>query len=177
MDLPESNLGLITSSTDSVHFNFLRTKVRFAYIQGKAYDLLYRQGSKNLAQEKKNIMILRIEEMLADWVKEIPVELHTAEGIRQRLSPAASDLMMNLWFHHAECRIKIRSIFTFEDAWVNRVKRYLTPAVIDLSDGVDRVVRRGDIPPLPSGWNECVGYARVCLQLLMKRKATEYILW
>jgi hypothetical protein len=181
MDLPDSdpedNLGVIISSTDSVRFNYLRVKAQFAYIQGKVYDLLYSQKSTTLTQEQKNSMILRIEEMLAELVQEIPVELHTAEGIRQRLSPAAMNFMMNLWFHHAECRIKIRSIFTFEDAWVNRVRLYLSPAVIDVSDGVDGEVRRGDIPPLPSGWDECVRYGRVCLELLLKKRPTEYILW
>ncbi|RGP79033.1 transcriptional activator mut3p [Fusarium longipes] len=181
MDLPEpdpgSNLGIIISSIDSVRFNYLRAKAQFAYIQGKVYDLLYSSKSTTLTQEQKNNMVLRIEEMLAKWVKEIPTELHTAEGIRQRLSPVAMDLMMNLWFHHAECRIKIRSIFTFDDAWVNRVRLYLSPAIIDLSDGSDGEVRRGNIPPLPSGWHECVAYGRVCLDLLLKKRPTEYILW
>ncbi|CEF83107.1 unnamed protein product [Fusarium graminearum] len=181
MDLPESypenNLGIMASSTDSIRFNYLRAKAQFAYIQGKVYDLLYSQKSTTLTKEQKNSMILRIEEMLAEWVQEIPEELHTAEGIRERLSPAATDLMMNLWFHHAECRIKIRSIFTFEDAWVNRVRLYLSPAVIDMSDNIGGEVGRGDIPPLPSGWDECVGYGRVCLELLLKKRPTEYILW
>ena len=181
MDLPDSypetNMGIITSSIDSIRLNYLRVKARLAYIHGKVYDLLYSPKSKTLTQAQKNNTIIRIEEMLAEWVREIPTELHTAEGIRLRLSPAASDLMMNLWFHHTECRIKVRSIFTFEDSWVNRVRLYLTPSVVDLSDGVDGLVRRGDIPPLPSGWDECVRYARVCLELLLKRQPNEYILW
>ncbi|UZP45344.1 hypothetical protein NXS19_013156 [Fusarium pseudograminearum] len=144
---PENNLGVMVSSTDSVRFNYLRVKAQFAYIQGKVYDLLYSQKSTTLTQDQKYNMILRIEEMLAEWVQEIPVELHTAQGIRERLSPAATDLMMNLWFHHAECRIKIHSIFTFEDAWVNRVRLYLSPAVIGMSNDIDGEVRRGDIPP------------------------------
>ncbi|XEU95867.1 hypothetical protein FSHL1_001152 [Fusarium sambucinum] len=181
MDLPdpnpENNVGVMISCTDSIRFNYLRARARFAYIQGKAFDLLYSQKSTTLAKEQKHSMMLRIEEMLVEWVQEIPVELHTAEGIRERFSPAATDLMMNLWFHHAECRIKIRSIFAFEDAWVNRVKLYLSPPVIDMSDDVDGEVRRGDIPPLPSGWDECVIYGRVCLELLLKKRPTEYILW
>ena len=181
MDLPEpnpeTNMGIITSSIDSTRFNYLRVKARLAYIHGNVYNLLYSPKSKTLTQAQKSNTIIRIEEMLAEWVREIPTELHTAEGIRLRLSPAASDLMMNLWFHHIECRIKIRSIFTFEDAWVNRVRLYLTPSVDDVGDGFDGVVRRGDIPPLPSGWNDCVRCARVCLELLLKRKPTEYILW
>ncbi|KAM0411293.1 hypothetical protein ACHAPD_009495 [Fusarium lateritium] len=181
MDLPvpnpENNLGVMTSSTDSIRFNYLRAKARFAYIQGKAFDLLYSQKSTTLTKEQKHSMMLRIEEMLAEWVQEIPIELRSAEGILERFSPAATDLMMNLWFHHAECWIKIRSIFTFEDAWVNRVKLYLSPPVIDMSDDVDGEVRRGDIPPLPSGWDDCVRYGRICLELLLKKRPTEYILW
>jgi hypothetical protein len=181
MDLPDSdpenNLGVMISSTDSIRFNYLRAKAQFAYIQGKTYDLLYSRKSTTLTKEQKHNAILRIEEMLVEWAQEIPLQLHTAEGIRERFSPAATDLMMNLWFHHAECWIKIRSIFTFEDAWINRVKLYLSPSVIDMSDDVDGEARRGDIPPLPSGWDECVGYGRVCLELLLKKRTTEYTLW
>ncbi|KAJ4118751.1 hypothetical protein NW768_010812 [Fusarium equiseti] len=106
MDLPDSNpetnLGMIISSIDSIRFNYIRVKARLAYIHGKVYNLLYSPVSRTLTQEEKNNTIIRIEKILAEWVQEMPTELHTAEGIRLRLSPAASDLMMNLWFHHAE---------------------------------------------------------------------------
>ncbi|KAM0217423.1 hypothetical protein ACHAQD_007398 [Fusarium lateritium] len=137
MDLPEpdpeDDLGVISSSTDNIRFNYLRTIAKFSFIQGKAHDLLYSHKSQNLTQEQKTNTIVRIEEMLEQWTREIPVEFHTAEGIEKRLPLIARNLMMSLWFHHAECRIKIRSIFTFEDAWITRVRRYLSPAVIDVS--------------------------------------------
>ncbi|KAF5692319.1 transcriptional activator Mut3p [Fusarium circinatum] len=183
MDLPEvnpeENLGIITSSTDTIRFNCLRACAKFAFIQGKAYDLLYSQKSHTLTPEGKARLIALIEELLKDWVDEIPPELRTREGIDKRLSvsPLARDMMTNLWSRHIETRIKIHSIFTFEDTWINRVRRYLSPAVIDISDDVDGEVKRADLTPLPAGWDECVGNARVCLELISSSKLTEYILW
>jgi hypothetical protein len=178
MDLPEpdpeDDLGVISSSTDNIRFNYLRTVAKFAFIQGKAHDLLYSHKSQKLTQEQKTNTIVRIETMLEEWTREIPVEFHTAEGIEKRLPPISRDLMMSLWFHHAECRIKIRSIFTFEDAWITRVRRYLFPAVIDVSD---EKIRRGDLPPLPPKWSQCVEYSRTCMELLIARQPTKYILW
>ncbi|KAF5609924.1 transcriptional activator Mut3p [Fusarium subglutinans] len=183
MDLPElnpeENLGIITSSTDTIRFNCLRSCAKFAFIQGKAYDLLYSQKSHTLTPEGKARSIALIEELLKDWVDEIPPELRTREGIDKRLSVSllARDMMTNLWSRHIETRIKIHSIFTFEDTWINRVRRYLSPAVIDISDDVDGEVKRADLTPLPAGWDECVGNARVCLELISSSKLTEYILW
>ncbi|KAF5568507.1 Mut3p-like transcriptional activator [Fusarium phyllophilum] len=181
MDLPEANpeesLGVITSSTDTIRFNYLRSCAKFAFIQGKSHDLLYSQKSHTLTTERKARSMSLIEELLKEWVDEIPLELRTREGIDERLSPLARDLMTNLWSRHIETRIKIHSIFTFEDTWINRVRRYLSPAVIDISDDVDGEVKRADLTPLPVGWDECVGYARVCLELISSAKLTEYILW
>ncbi|RKK57029.1 hypothetical protein BFJ66_g2347 [Fusarium oxysporum f. sp. cepae] len=181
MDLPEANpevnLGIITSSTDTIQFNYLRSCAKFAFIQGKAHDLLYSQKSHTFTPERKARSIALIEELLKEWVDEIPPELRTREGIDERLSPLARDMMANLWSRHIETRIKIHSIFTFEDTWINRVRRYLSPAVIDVSDDVDGEVRRADLTPLPAGWDECVGNGRVCLELISSAKLTEYILW
>lgn len=179
MDLPEAedDLGVISSSTYNICFNYLRTVAKFAFIQGKAHDLLYSHKSQKLTQEQKTSTIVRIEDMLEEWTREIPVELHTAEGIEKRLPPISRDLMMSLWFHHAECRIKIRSIFTFEDAWITRVRRYLFPTLIDVSDDIVGKVRRGDLPPLPPKWSQCVEYSRICMELLIARRPSEYIIW
>ncbi|KAG4285851.1 hypothetical protein FPRO06_07111 [Fusarium proliferatum] len=180
MDLPEANpeedLGIITSSTDTIQFNYLRSCAKFAFIQGKAHDLLYSQKSHTLTPENKARSIALIEELLKEWVEEIPPVLHTTEGINKTLSPLARVMMTNLWSRHIETRIKIHSIFTFEDTWINRVRRYLSPAVIDISDDIDGEVKRADLTPLPAGWGECVGNARVCLELISSAKLTEYIL-
>ncbi|KAG5816534.1 hypothetical protein H9Q74_000856 [Fusarium xylarioides] len=157
---PEENLGVITSSTDRIRSNYLRSCAKFAFIQGKAHDLLYSQKSHSPTAERKARSITLIEELLKEWVDEIPFELRTTEGIDKTLSPLARDMMTNLWSRHIETRIKIHSIFTFEDTWINRVRRYLSPAVIDISDDVDGEVKRADLTPLPAGWDECVGYAR-----------------
>ncbi|KAF5972372.1 transcriptional activator Mut3p [Fusarium coicis] len=174
---PEEDIGIITSSTDTIRFNYLRSCAKFAFIQGKAHDLLYSQKSHTLTSERKFTLIALIEELLKEWVGEIPAELRTREGIDKRLSPCARDMMTNLWSRHIETRIKVHSIFTFEDTWINRVRRYLSPAVIDISDDVDGEVKREDLTPLPAGWDECVGNARVCLELISSAKLTEYILW
>jgi hypothetical protein len=114
MDLPEANpeenLGIITSSTDTIRFNYLRSCAKFAFIQGKAHDLLYSQKSHTFTPERKARSIALIEELLKEWVDEIPPELRTREGIDERLSPLARDMMANLWSRHIETRIKIHSI-------------------------------------------------------------------
>ncbi|KAJ4247819.1 hypothetical protein NW762_013028 [Fusarium torreyae] len=175
---PEDSLGVISSPTSSIQFNYLRTRAQLAYIQGKAHDLLYNQKSQKLTRDQRITSISRIEDMLAEWTKGIPVELQNAESIKRLLSPTAANILMTMWYRHTECRVKIQSIFTFEDEWITRVSRYLSPAVIEINDDeVDGEVRRASLTPLPPGWTECAQYSRLCLGLLTARQPTEYILW
>ncbi|KAF5026706.1 hypothetical protein F66182_1195 [Fusarium sp. NRRL 66182] len=65
---PADDLGMITSPGDNVRFNYFRTRVQLAHIQGKANDILYSQESQKLTEEQKIKAITRTEGMLSEWV-------------------------------------------------------------------------------------------------------------
>ncbi|RMJ08889.1 hypothetical protein CDV36_011510 [Fusarium kuroshium] len=175
---PEDGLGVITSDTDSVQLNFLRVRIQLAFIQGKTNDLLYSQKGWKLTHEQRSNNIVRIEERMAEWLKTIPPELQTADGIKQRLSPMSTLLMLNMFYRHFECLIQLHSIFSFDDVWIDRVNSYLSPAVIEVKDDEpDGELVRAGLAPLPDGWTGCVKDARLCLELITMGRQSEFTLW
>ncbi|KAL2694770.1 hypothetical protein Neosp_001357 [[Neocosmospora] mangrovei] len=175
---PEDGLGVIPSDTDSVQLNFLRVRVQLAFIQGKTNDLLYSQKGRKLTPEQRSNNITRIEERMAEWLKTIPPELQTAEGIKQRLSPMPTLLMLNMFYRHFECLIQLHNIFSFDDVWIDRVNSYLSPAVIEVKDDEpDGELMRAGLAPLPPGWTGCVSGARLCMELITMGRQSEFTLW
>ncbi|KAJ4218517.1 hypothetical protein NW759_008411 [Fusarium solani] len=175
---PEDGLGVISSDTDSVQLNFLRARVQLAFIQGKTNDLLYSQKGRKLTHEQRSNNITRIEERMTEWLKTIPPELQTAEGIKQRLSQMSTLLMLNMFYRHFECLIQLHSIFSFDDVWIDRVNTYLSPAVIEVkNDEPDGELVRAGLAPLPPGWTGCVSGARLCLELIAMGRQSEFTLW
>ncbi|KAL6359948.1 hypothetical protein LRP88_05644 [Fusarium phalaenopsidis] len=74
--------------------------------------------------------------------------------------------------------IKIHGIFAFDEAWINRVRGYLSPAVIKLGeDGIDGKVDHSNMPPLPDKWREDVQCCRLGLELSALGHETEYSVW
>ncbi|KAF4980496.1 hypothetical protein FZEAL_3507 [Fusarium zealandicum] len=175
---PEDDLGVIRSTADTAQLCYLRARAQLACIQGRVHDVLYSQRTKTLTQEQKSTAVSRIEMELEEWRREIPAELQDTDKMRQRLSPVAVQLMMTMLYRHFECLVQIRSIFSFDDAWIDRVNRYLSPAVIEINDDEqDGEVRRSSLTPLPRGWSECVERSRLCVELLTMKQQTEHTLW
>ncbi|KAF7552226.1 hypothetical protein G7Z17_g4470 [Cylindrodendrum hubeiense] len=174
---PEDGIGVLHSAKSNVRFNYLRARVQLAFIEGKAYDVLYSRRAQNLNPQQRLASVSRIENMLYDWHKKIPEEFQHADTIAQ-LPQMYIQILMNMYYRHLECLFRIHSVFLFDDGWMSRVNCYLSPTVIEIrEDEVDGEVVRSNLAPLPSGWAACVKYCRYCLTLANLGKQTEYSFW
>ncbi|KPM36540.1 hypothetical protein AK830_g10008 [Neonectria ditissima] len=174
---PDDGIDIFYSPNGSVRFNYLRTRVQLAFIQGKVHDVLYSRRAQSLTQQQRLASIARVKGMLFDWHKKIPEEFQQAETIGH-LPQMSIQFLTNMYFRHLECLFRIRSVFLFDEAWINRVVCYLSPAVIEIRDDeADSEVMRSNLPPLPNGWAECVNYCRHCLTLSHLSQQTEHSFW
>lgn len=182
MELPveelESDLGILTSSIDGTRFNYLLARVKLATIQGKLHDLLYSKRARQLTELQRQQGIARVNTMLLAWRDSIPGELLMPEGLHQRFGKASIHLMANMLNRHLECLLRLYSIFSFDEAWLDRARSYLSPEVIQINEHqVDSKVVHDALSPLPSGWEQCVQACRCSLQLMNWGQETEYSLW
>ncbi|RSL98266.1 hypothetical protein CEP52_010423 [Fusarium oligoseptatum] len=181
-ELPEQHApdgaGILTSDIDNIRFNYLRARAELAVIQGRIHNLLYGRTRHRLNEEQRAASLSRIELMLANWRDAIPTELLHSEGLFKRFSRMPVQLMMNMYNRYLECLYRIHGIFAFDEAWINRVRGYLSPEVIKLGeDGIDGKVDHSNMPPLPDKWIEDVQYCRLGLELSAFGHETEYSVW
>ncbi|KAF7549348.1 hypothetical protein G7Z17_g6439 [Cylindrodendrum hubeiense] len=174
----EDDMGIFTSKISSIRFNYLRARVQLAFVQRKANDILYSKRAHKLTVEQRVQNISSVEQMLFNWRNKIPVELLSADGLSHMISQLPIHLMTSMYNRHLECLFRIHSIFSFDEAWINRVSCYFSPAVIEMREHeVDGELVHSNLTPLPNGWPECVKYCRLSLELSTLGKETEYSQW
>ncbi|KAL6901051.1 fungal-specific transcription factor domain-containing protein [Trichoderma evansii] len=174
----EDNLGVLKSHTGDIRFNYLRARAELAVIQGRVHNILYSRTAQRLTLEQRSEMLLRIEYLLSNWRNAIPQELKSSDSLLQRFSYLPIHLVMNMYNRHLECLYRIYGIFAFDEAWINRVRCYLSPSVIQSGDdGIDGEINHGEISQLPSKWNDCVHHSRLGLELSVFSRETEYSVW
>lgn len=122
--------------------------------------------------------MFRIEHLLSNWRSVIPQEIISSDGLFLRFSNMPVHLVMNMYNRYLECLYRIHGIFAFDEMWVNRVRCYLSPLVIETSDdGIDGDIDYSEIDPLPSEWSNCVQHSRLGLELSASSRETEYSVW
>ncbi|KAL2692553.1 hypothetical protein Neosp_002963 [[Neocosmospora] mangrovei] len=181
-ELPEQHApdgaGILASDIDHIKFNHLRARAELAVIQGRIHNLLYGRTRHRLNEEQRAVSLSRIELMLANWRDAIPAELLHSEGLFKRFPRMPAQMMMNMYNRYLECLYRIHGIFAFDEAWINRVRGYLSPAVIEIGeDGIDGRVDHSNMPPLPEKWMEDVQCCRLGLELSVFGHETEYSVW
>lgn len=174
----EDDLGVLKSHTGDIRFNYLRARAELAIIQGRVHNILYSRTAQRLTLEQRSETLLRIEYLLSNWRNAIPQELKSSDSLLQQFSYLPIHLIMNMYNRHLECLYRIYGIFAFDEAWINRVRCYLSPSVIQSGDdGIDGEINHGGISPLPNEWNDCVHHSRLGLELSVFSRETEYSVW
>ncbi|KAM5381561.1 hypothetical protein ACJA88_004636 [Fusarium oxysporum] len=182
LELPEQcgddDMGILESCTGTIRFNYLRARSELAIIQGKVHNFLYSRTAQRLSQEQRAETKVRIEQLLSKWRSALPQELLRSDKLFQDYSTISVHLVMNMYNRYLECLYRIHGTFAFDETWIDRVRRYLSPAVIPTGDaGIDGRINQKEISSLPSAWSDCVEHSRLGLELSAFGRETEYSTW
>lgn len=171
-------MGIFVSDVDCLRFNYLRARAQLAVIQGKIHNLLYSRTSHRLNEEQRSETLSRIQRSLSCWRDAIPAELFRSDRLLNLFSRMPVQLIINMHSRYLECLYRIHGIFAFDEAWISRVRCYLSPTVIEQGEnGIDGEVKKSEISPLPDEWGECVQHCRLGLMLSVFGTETEYSIW
>lgn len=147
-------------------------------MQGRVHNFLYSRSARRLTLEQRFETQFRIEYSLSNWRNAIPQELMSSDSLFRRFSPIPIHLITNMYSRFLECLYRMYGIFAFDETWIERVRCYLTPSVIQTDDdGIDSSINHGEISPLPNEWSDCVQHSRLGLELSAFGKETEYSVW
>ncbi|KAM0289086.1 hypothetical protein ACHAO9_006306 [Fusarium lateritium] len=174
----EDDLGVLVSNLGDIRFNYLRARAELAVIQGRVHNFLYSRTAQRLNPEQRSETLFRIENLLSNWRNSIPQALMYSDGLFRRFSHMPIHLVMNMYNRHLECLYRIHGTFAFDETWINRVRSYLSPSVIEMGDdGIDGDINHMEMASLPSEWSDCVQHARLGLELSAFGRETEYSVW
>ncbi|OHW96199.1 fungal specific transcription factor domain-containing protein [Colletotrichum incanum] len=152
---PFDNAGLIFSFSGQV-FNYFRSRVQLAYIEGKLYSMLMSVRALKLPEHERGQNTLRIRKMLENWQKAIPTDFQphlvartvSTEYLRYLSLMHYTHLQLVATTHHAD---------SHHMEWMQEI--------LNCSKRQSLSVRSDLAARLPSCWDKLVTQARTCMHL------------
>lgn len=153
---PLDNAGLIFGVSGQV-FNYFRTRVQLAYIQGKVYAMLHSVRATKLPEHERLQNTLRLREMLDDWERSIPAEFLPQGAVA--VVPAQHLRYMSL-LHYTHLQL----VATTHYADSHHLE-WLKEALSCSKKQAPRVLAESFAAQLPGCWGKLVEAARTCMRL------------
>ncbi|OLN97082.1 putative transcriptional regulatory protein C530.05-like protein 3 [Colletotrichum chlorophyti] len=153
---PPDSAGLIFGSAGQV-FNYFRSRVQLAHIQGKGYSMLQSVRARKLPQHEKGQNMLRVRTMLENWQQSIPADFlpRAVVGIVSREYLRYLSL---LHYTHLQLTATTHYADSHHLEWLQEV--------LNCSKAQAIAVRAEEFAArLPSCWDKLVTEARMCIHL------------
>ncbi|KAF3396969.1 hypothetical protein DPV78_007848 [Talaromyces pinophilus] len=142
--------GVVTTMDGNVKMNYFVTRIRLAVIEGGVYDYLYSTRSQKRSAVERSQALESVACALSTWKTSIPVEFSASMAL-DRVTPGILRCLGVLHSTSMLCTTLLNQANAWNDQWVGSIQRY---------------VRDGTVPPLPSPWDELVDEARDLAVLL-----------
>ncbi|GKT63239.1 fungal specific transcription factor domain-containing protein [Colletotrichum tofieldiae] len=152
---PIDNAGLIFSFSGQV-FNYFRSRVQLAYIEGKLYSMLMSVRALKLPEHVRGQNTLRIRTMLENWQKAIPTDFqpHLVAGT---VSTEYLRFLSLMHYTHLQLVATTHHTDSHHLEWMQEI--------LNCSKGQSLPVRSDLATRLPSCWDKLVVQARTCMHL------------
>ncbi|TEA19118.1 Fusaridione A cluster transcription factor fsdR [Colletotrichum sidae] len=153
---PNDKAGLIFGYSGQV-FNYFRTRVQLAYIQGKMYAMLISVRAMRLPERERTQNMLRVRQMLENWENSIPEEF-LAENVAGVVSTDLLRYMSLLHYTHLQLIATTHYADSHHMEWLQEV-------LSCSKKQAPQVLTEAFREMLPSCWDKLVNEARVCMHL------------
>ncbi|KAL3294487.1 fungal specific transcription factor [Colletotrichum asianum] len=160
VDLPEMHppdkAGIIIGFLGQ-EFNYFRTRVQLAYIQGKLYSMLLSVRALKLPDRERTQNMIRLREMLENWEKSIPEEF-MAQSVAGIVSTEYMRYLCLLHYTHLQLVATTHYADSHHLEWLQEVlncSKRQAPQVLPEAFALQ----------LPDCWEKLVEEARTCMHL------------
>ncbi|KAI1773580.1 hypothetical protein F4818DRAFT_116558 [Hypoxylon cercidicola] len=175
LDLPGAEGDEYRSIDGCSHFNYLRTRVQLAYIEGKVYDYLLSNRSTKLTREAREERVLHLSALLDRWLQAIPASLRL-ERITQTLEKAPLTHVIYLYHTYLTCSTTLLGLYSFEAPWIQLINKSSSEALHSFDNQV-HICMKNQYPTIPNLWATCVGMSRQCLKIFETESYSGCNLW
>lgn len=156
---PDDGAGNVTDANGTFEFNFLRCRVRLAWIQGQVYDFMVAVRVGTMNDYKRDENIVRLNHMLDDWLSSVPPPFRP-NSVLQAGQPNLSRSFAILYSTHLACRSQVYQANAMESRWMQNLQTFGRT-----------VTQQGHIVPAPlptrsyQDWEKLVDESRGYMQL------------
>ncbi|WYZ42621.1 hypothetical protein EsH8_VI_000320 [Colletotrichum jinshuiense] len=153
---PPDNAGQIFDFSGKA-FNYFRSRVQLAYIQGKLYPMLFSVRALKLPQHERGQNMLRLRTMLENWLSSIPADFQP-HVVMRTVSTEYLRYLSLLHYTHLQLVATTHQADSHHLEWLQEV--------LNCSKAQAPEVRCEDLATrLPSCWDKLVTEARTCMHL------------
>lgn len=176
IDLPrEDGDGVIQSVDGQTKFNYFRSRVQLAHLQGKIYDNLYSVRSKKLSREERSRHVSQLDVLLDKWQQSIPASLQD-DHMTRSLPRAAAVHMTILYHHYLLCLVFLHGLYSIDSGWMQAIGAYGRTVLASMDNNTDICMRHMQ-PALPSAWAKCCSASRRSMRLFLAEPHPICTLW
>jgi hypothetical protein len=160
MDLPceltdLDGAGIITTAWSNERFNFFRSRVQLARIQGEVYDCLYSVSAQQMAPEDTSIRGRQLRQTIKEWQLMIPPDF-SAEVLSHDSSTVLPQYFCQLYSPYVSCLGQLCRATSMDVPWMDALLSHA------------RKITIGDLsarPKVPEGWDILVSGSRSLMTL------------
>ncbi|KAH8670971.1 fungal-specific transcription factor domain-containing protein [Xylariales sp. PMI_506] len=143
-------------------FNYFRSRVQLAHLQGQIYDNLYSVRSSRLTMNQRMELVKQLDTRVDEWRRSIPTPLQL-EHMTQSLARVPALHMTILQHHYLLCLTFIHGLYSAESEWVKAIG-LMGRAALENHDNNTDICMKHMQPPLPSAWARCATASRGSIQ-------------
>lgn len=120
---PEDGAGNVTDADGTFPFNFLRSRVRLARIQGEVYDFMVATRAGTMDNYQRDENIVRLNNMLDDWISSIPPPFQPG-SVLQAGQPNLCRSFAVLYSTHLACRTQVYRAHAMTSPWMQSLRSF-----------------------------------------------------
>jgi hypothetical protein len=177
---PADGVGVIRTQNGQASFNFHRSMIHLAQIEGKVYNWLHSNNSNKMSRQARQQRVRQLDSMISHWYNDIPTEFRI-ENVDASIGYLELIQMTKMYHVYLLVLVMTYGIYSQDANWVKAIRSGDRNAIRNLalgneSEDLDGFPER-QVSLLPGSWQKLVQVSRGCLRLFGECTTTECLIW
>lgn len=177
---PTDDVGVLWTKDHQLYFNYHRSMIHLAQIQGKVYEWLHSNSSAKMSRQTRQQRVQQLDRMISHWYDAIPTAFRI-ENVNASIGECEMIQMTKMYHVYLLVLVMTYGIYSHDANWVKAIRSGDRNAIRNLALGTERQdldgVPERQVLLLPGSWQKIVQVSRGCLRLFGECTPTECLIW
>ncbi|EFY86419.1 fungal specific transcription factor domain protein [Metarhizium acridum CQMa 102] len=174
------DIGVFWTKDRQTYFNYHRSMVHLAQIQGRVYDWLHSNSSAKMSRQARQQRVQQLDRMITHWYSTIPAAFNI-DNLDASIGEYAVIHMTKMYHVYLLVLVMTYGIYSQDSNWVQAIRSGDRNAIRNLALGTERhdsdAASQKQVRLLPGSWHKVVQVSRGCLRLFDQCIPTECLIW